>query len=68
MVKSSEVFEKNYQNYCAQIAKIDFEPIKDKLDIIHEGDRMFIPFLNNRYLVSNNGIFDESGKHRGLDS
>jgi hypothetical protein len=61
MVQGSDVFEKNYQNYCAQMAKIDFESIKDKLGIIHDGDRMFIPFFNNRYLVSNNGIFDESG-------
>ncbi|MEJ2657853.1 MAG: DUF3786 domain-containing protein [Desulfobacterales bacterium] len=61
MVQASDVFEKNYQQYCAQMAKIDFESIKDKLGIIHDGDRMFIPFFNNRYLVSNNGVFDESG-------
>ena len=61
MVESSDVFEKNYQEYCAQIAKIDFESIKNELGIIHDGGRMFIPFFNKRYLVSNNGILDESG-------
>ena len=61
MVESSDVFEKNCQEYCAQLAKIDFESIKNELGIIHDGDRMFIPFFNNRYVVSNNGILDESG-------
>ncbi|MBW2642816.1 MAG: DUF3786 domain-containing protein [Deltaproteobacteria bacterium] len=61
MVKSSDVFEKNYQEYCAQMKKIDFRSIKNELGIVHDGDRIFIPFFNNRYLVSNNGIVDESG-------
>jgi Domain of unknown function (DUF3786) len=61
MVESSDVFEKNYQKYCTQIAKIDFGSIQDELGIIHEGDRMCIPFFNHRYFVSNNGTSDESG-------
>ncbi len=61
MVKSSDVFEKNYQEYCAQMEKIDFRSIENELGIVHDGDKMFIPFFNNRYLVSNNRIVDESG-------
>jgi len=61
MVESSDAFEKNYQEYCAQMAKIDFESIKDELGIIHDGGRMLIPFFNIKYLVSNNGILHESG-------
>ena len=61
MVGSSDIFEKNYQEYCAQLAKIDFGSIRDGLGLITDGDRMFIPFFNRRYWVSNNGIVDTSG-------
>jgi hypothetical protein len=61
MDESSDVFERYYQEYCVQMAKIDFGSIKNELGIVHDGDRMFIPFFNNRYFVSNNGISDESG-------
>ncbi len=61
MVESSEVFEKNYQDYCAQLAKIDFGSVIEKLGIVANGDKMFIPFFNNRYFVSTDGIADESG-------
>ena len=63
MMKSSSIFEKNYQEYCARIAKIDFSAIIHTLGIEHDGSRMYIPFFNNRYIVSHNGIEDESG-HR----
>jgi hypothetical protein len=61
MVESSDVFEKNYKEYCVQIGKIDFGSIKNKLGAVNDGDRMSIPFFNNRYFVSTNGIVDESG-------
>lgn len=61
MVESSDVFEKNYQEYCAQMAKLDFGSIINELGIVLDGNRMFIPFFNNKYFVSNNGIVDESG-------
>ena len=61
MVESADVFERNYQAYCAQMAEIDFGSIMHALGILHAGDRMFIPFFNNRYFVSNDGIADESG-------
>lgn len=62
MGESSDVFEKNYQEYCAQMAKIDFGSIINELGVVLDNDRMFIPFFNNRYFVSNKGIVNESGK------
>ena len=61
MVDASDIFEKNYQEYCAQLAKIDFGSIRDRLGLVTDGDRMLIPFFNKSYLVSNNGIVDTSG-------
>jgi Domain of unknown function (DUF3786) len=61
MVEPSDVFEKNYQEYCAQLTKIDFGSIKKELGLVDEGGGMFIPFFNNRYLVSHNGISDDCG-------
>jgi Domain of unknown function (DUF3786) len=61
MVDSSDIFEKHYQEYCAQIAKIDFGSIRDRLGLVTDGDNMLIPFFNRSYLVSNNGIMDTSG-------
>jgi hypothetical protein len=43
------------------MATIDFELILNKLGVVLDNDRMFIPFFNDRYFVSNNGIIDESG-------
>ena len=61
MIDSSNIFETNYIEYCSQIAEIDFDAIKEKLGLIFDGERIFIPFFNRRYLVSNNGIVDEAG-------
>lgn len=65
MVELSDVFEKNYQEYCARIARIDFESIKNTIGIVEDNDRMLIPFFNNRYRVSNSGIADEAGNRPG---
>lgn len=61
MADSSDIFEQNYRKYCDQMAEIDFGLIKDKLGLIFDGDKIFIPFFNRRYLVSNNGIIDAAG-------
>ena len=61
MAEPPDVFEKNYQEYRDQMANIDFDAIKDTLGIIHDDHRMYIPFFNSRYFVSNNGITDETG-------
>ncbi len=62
MTQKSEIFEINYKNYLAQILDTDFMSIKEKLGTEVDGDQMIIPFLNRNYLVSKEGIVDESGK------
>ena len=62
MVESSDVFKKHYQEYCAQMAAIDFNSIKEELGIIQSNDRMYIPFFNDKYVVSNSGIVTEAGE------
>lgn len=61
MVESSDIFQKNYEDYCAQLAKVDFCSIGDRLGLVRDGDGIFIPFFNRRYLVSYNEILDASG-------
>lgn len=61
-MESSDIFEKNYQQYCSQLAEVDFESIKNVLGIEHDGEgRVVIPFFNETYAVSKNGIFDAAG-------
>ena len=61
MQQKSEVFEKNYMEYCAQIASLNFTSIKEILGIEQDGNRMIIPFFDNNYFVSKEGIVDKSG-------
>ncbi len=61
MAGSSEVFERNYQDYCAQIANVDLPAVANGLGIVPDGDRMFISFFDDKYFVSNRGIADASG-------
>jgi hypothetical protein len=62
MTSPSDIFEKNYQDYLARLSEVDLESIKDKLGILTDSDKMFIPFFNERFLVSNTGLMDASGK------
>ena len=58
MNHASEIFETNYNNYCRQIAGINFSLIKNTLGIEGDEDRLVIPFLNRDYRISKNGITD----------
>ena len=58
----TQIFEEHYENYCRQIAEIDFFRIKDTLCIEHRGQEVVIPFLGEHYIVSQSGVKDESGK------
>ncbi|MEW6266321.1 MAG: DUF3786 domain-containing protein [Thermodesulfobacteriota bacterium] len=60
MTDSSEIYKKYYQEYQAQLSKVDFESIKHKLGILSDSDRMFIPFFNQRFFVSSAGVRDAS--------
>ncbi len=55
------IFESNYENYCRQIAELDFLSIKDTLGIELRGKEAIIPFVGEDYFVSNKGIADASG-------
>ncbi|MGE0082962.1 MAG: DUF3786 domain-containing protein [Desulfococcaceae bacterium] len=61
MTQPSDIFEKHCQDYCHQMAKIDFEAVKNTLGIEQDGEKMFIPFFSTRYAVSTAGIADISG-------
>ncbi|EFK10879.1 conserved hypothetical protein [delta proteobacterium NaphS2] len=61
MPQQSEIFEKHYNDYCAQIAKIDLDSVKERLGMRNEGEKMLLSFFNRDYSVSGNGIFDASG-------
>lgn len=58
---SATIFETHYENYCRQIAELDFSSLKETLDIQLNGDRVIIPFYGEKYIVSKTGIADGSG-------
>ncbi|MCK5097462.1 MAG: DUF3786 domain-containing protein [Desulfobacteraceae bacterium] len=62
MMQKSEIFEKTYNDYLAQIANVDIKAVKDILGLTIENNQIIIPFFGKNYLVSKKGIFDESGK------
>jgi len=57
----ANIFETHYEDYCRQIAELDFSSIKDTLGIEFRGQEAIIPFLGEDYIVSNKGIADEFG-------
>jgi len=62
MTQKSEIFEENYKKYLAQITATNFSSINDTLGAEVDGDQMIIPFFNQKYLISKEGIVDESGE------
>ncbi len=61
MAGTSEVFERNYQDYCTQLADVDLRSIENGLGMVSDGDRMALTFFDQKYFVSNRGIVDASG-------
>jgi hypothetical protein len=55
------VFETHYEDYCRQIAELDFSSIKDTLGIEIRGQEAIVPFFGEEYIVSNKGIVDKFG-------
>ena len=55
------VFETHYEDYCRQIAELDFSSIKDTLGIEIRGQEAIVPFLGEDYIVSNKGVVDKFG-------
>ena len=65
MHPKSEIFEKNYRQYCAQIADLDFASIKDTLGLTQDKKRLVVPFFDNDYFVSKDGIAGQAGTRPG---
>lgn len=61
MTDSGDVFQNNYQHYLTQLSTVDLESIKDRLGFISESGKLFLPFFNRRYHVTNAGFTDEAG-------
>ena len=58
----SAVFETNYENYCRQIAGLDFSALKETLGIELQDQKILVPFLGETFTVSRQGISDETGR------
>jgi hypothetical protein len=67
MAAKSSVFENTYNEYIAQIARIDFKPLEEKLGVGTEGASVIIPLFGIPYKVSKRGIVDPSGKKPSFD-
>ena len=65
MSQANPVFEKNYNNYLDEIAKVDFGAIKDTLACRVEGDHLVVPFFGREYRVSRHGITDAANRKPG---
>ena len=61
------MFEKTYKDYIAQVARIDFKPIEQKLRVKVEGNDVTIPLFGKPHKVSEKGIADPSGNQPSLD-
>lgn len=60
---SEDIFEENYQGYQAQLSQVDLESVWDRLGLLSESGKLFVPFFGQRFFVSNQGLMDDSG-HR----
>lgn len=58
MTVRSEIFEKNYKEYCSRLAEVDFNFIADRLGLECLDERLQLPFFCKHYQVSGNGITD----------
>ena len=55
------IFETHYKDYCRQIAELDLSSKKDILGIEIRDQKAVIPFFGEEYIVSGEGISDNSG-------
>jgi len=61
MKEQAAIFKKTYENYLAQIAKIDLKTLPAGLNVKVDGDEVIIPFFGIPHKVSSSGIVDPSG-------
>lgn len=67
MTIEQSVYEKTYEDYLAQVGKIDIHFSKQNLGVHIKGDEIVIPLFAQPYNVSKSGITDPSGKRPPLD-
>lgn len=65
MADASNIFEQHYRQYCAEMAKVDFGSAGEILGLVRDGGRVGIPFFNQTYWVSHEGITDGAGQQPG---
>lgn len=61
MAESQDVFDKHHADYCAQVATVDLDSIGERLGLVKAPDNWTIPFFNQPFPVSPDGIVDVSG-------
>ncbi len=67
MTAKSSVFEKTYDGYLGQVAKIDFDSLSKRLNEKFEEGTFRIPMFGKPYRISGRGITDPSGKRPSFD-
>ncbi len=60
-MQKAEIFEKIYQDYIEQVARIDLLKVKDRLGITVEGRDAIIPFLGVPHRVTPEDVVDDCG-------
>ena len=61
-MKKSTVFEETYHKYLSRIGDIDLLPRAVRLGAELAGDALSIPFYEKPFMISSDGVFDETGK------
>lgn len=61
-MKKAAVFEETYHHYLKQIAEVDLLERAHILGAKSVGDALEIPFYGQSFMVSEKGVFDNSGK------
>ena len=61
MAGKEDVFDRNYQDYLAQLEKVDIEAVKERLGLISDAGKLCLPFFNKKFLITNTGFVDEAG-------
>ena len=62
MNKKAPVFEKTYQDYLAQVKKLDFQAVAQNTATQWDGKGVTVPLFGVPYRVSGDGISDPSGR------
>lgn len=61
MSDRAEIFQRHYEDYLAQVVKVDLEAVAERLGLEREGDGFCLRFFGQPFLVSPKGLTDEAG-------